>query len=431
MKPLITILVGFVIFSVSLTAQHTEIEYNSSSSGPQLTLIETEDNDFVRLWFQNNAVDKRAFNAKPKAGTSDEDNILFSPIIFAYNSAQKFGISSDGKVRINKAYVLPNVAGTNGQVLTTDASGNVSWQDGSGGGSPWNSNNNGINYKGDVGIGTANPDVTLDVVGAIKVGYEDPATPAEGTIRWNPNTHDFEGYDGSQWRSLMTCSVTGTFNNTPNVTPMCCETFHVASDVSTQGDFHRMGEDVAIYGNYAVVWAGSNAYLYEYDGANWTEIYKTEDFAQASTIRFGEAVAITEDWIAIGKGSFIGSNGQVYMYHQVNGVWTEHSVINSDNPTGNEAFGATIELFGEYLAISTQWKDIERNGVTYVNEGGVFIYQLINNIWQQVAFFTSEQNQDNTNFGTGMSMDDSRLLVSNANSQKVHVVKRTGNLLSQ
>ena len=96
MKPLITILVGFVIFSVSLTAQHTEIEYNSSSSGPQLTLIETEDNDFVRLWFQNNAVDKRAFNAKPKAGTSDEDNILFSPIIFAYNSAQKFGINSDG-----------------------------------------------------------------------------------------------------------------------------------------------------------------------------------------------------------------------------------------------------------------------------------------------------------------------------------------------
>jgi hypothetical protein len=61
----------------------------------------------------------------------------------------------------------------------------------------------------------------------------------------------------------------------------------------------------------------------------------------------------------------------------------------------------------------------------------VFIYQLINNTWQQIAFFTSEQNQDNTNFGTGMSMDDSRLLVSNANSQKVHVVKRTGNLLSQ
>lgn len=115
------------IFFVRVNAQQSEIEHNSDSSSPTLLLKETESNDFVRLWFQTSSPDKWAFNAKPTAGTSDNDNILNSPLIWAYNGVQRFGIGSNGLIRINKEYTLPNIDGSAGQVLTTDGAGTSSW----------------------------------------------------------------------------------------------------------------------------------------------------------------------------------------------------------------------------------------------------------------------------------------------------------------
>ena len=53
--------------------------------------------------------------------------------------------------------------------------------------------------NGNVGIGTVSPSAKLDVAGKIKVG-DDSVSPTAGTIRWTGS--DFEGYDGSVWKSL-------------------------------------------------------------------------------------------------------------------------------------------------------------------------------------------------------------------------------------
>ncbi len=42
----------------------------------------------------------------------------------------------------------------------------------------------------------------LEVEGAIKVGDTQTAEPAPGTIRFNPATNDFEGWNGLYWISL-------------------------------------------------------------------------------------------------------------------------------------------------------------------------------------------------------------------------------------
>ncbi len=116
---------------IGLRAQHTEIEHNSSSTDPTLQLTETDTTDFVRLQFIN-AVDpdaKWALSAKPIPGSFDNDNLLSEPFIFAKDGQQVFAISADGVVRINKAYFLPNFAGTSGQILKAGPNGAVSWVD--------------------------------------------------------------------------------------------------------------------------------------------------------------------------------------------------------------------------------------------------------------------------------------------------------------
>lgn len=52
-----------------------------------------------------------------------------------------------------------------------------------------------------VGVNQPKPEQTLDVNGKIKVG-DDTATPTEGTIRYNSPEKDFEGHDGTEWKSL-------------------------------------------------------------------------------------------------------------------------------------------------------------------------------------------------------------------------------------
>lgn len=53
------------------------------------------------------------------------------------------------------------------------------------------------------GIGTADPQATLDVNGAVKIGNDPaPCTPAKaGTLRWTGKA--FEGCDGAAWQVLM------------------------------------------------------------------------------------------------------------------------------------------------------------------------------------------------------------------------------------
>src|SRR3990167_8733858 len=81
-------------------------------------------------------------------------------------------------------------------------------------------------FQNNVGIGTVSPSAKLDVAGnvnvagKIKVG-NDSVSPTAGTIRWTGS--DFEGYDGSAWKSLtsgdttiITSDVTDCNNNSGN-----------------------------------------------------------------------------------------------------------------------------------------------------------------------------------------------------------------------
>lgn len=60
-----------------------------------------------------------------------------------------------------------------------------------------------------VGVGTDTPNQELDVNGKIKIS-NDGRTPTAGTIRYTTVTDDFEGYDGTEWKSLTEQKSSGT-----------------------------------------------------------------------------------------------------------------------------------------------------------------------------------------------------------------------------
>ena len=56
-----------------------------------------------------------------------------------------------------------------------------------------------------VDINTNTPEQTLDVNGKIKL-TDDATAPSAGTLRYNATGDDFEGYDGTTWKSLTRAS---------------------------------------------------------------------------------------------------------------------------------------------------------------------------------------------------------------------------------
>ena len=142
---------GILIFAIPslIYAQQQVIELDSDdqvqagdTDGPHLLLLETGDDGtsgdgWSRLWFRNSAdpdpLNRWSFLARPWDGAKDNDNILDQPLVMAHRATQKFGFGSDGTLRINKQFVLPNTDGTAGQVMTTDGAGVVTWQTPSGG----------------------------------------------------------------------------------------------------------------------------------------------------------------------------------------------------------------------------------------------------------------------------------------------------------
>ena len=136
--------ITLVLTCTLMTAQQTEIEFNSDTSteGPQLLIQETSDSGngdgedgWARIWFKNtaDATNRWGFLARPQFDATDNPDSLLSPLIMAYTGIQKFGFGRDGTLRINKKYSFPNIDGSSGQVLTTDGAGNVSWAAGGGG----------------------------------------------------------------------------------------------------------------------------------------------------------------------------------------------------------------------------------------------------------------------------------------------------------
>ena len=98
-----------------------------------------------------------------------------------------------------------------------------------------------VRFKGDgkVGIGTTTPNQQLEVNGAIKISDAN-ATPAAGTIRFNPATKDFEGFDGTRWKSL-------TANNN-NPAPQEFQNTDVSSNTTD-----NLGYSVKIWEDYVFV----------------------------------------------------------------------------------------------------------------------------------------------------------------------------------
>lgn len=150
------------------------------------------------------------------------------------------------------------------------------------------------------------------------------------------------------------------------------------------------GRSVDLQGDLIVVGAPEKAtrdgavYYYRFDGAQWTFEHKSLHFIPGIDPRYGSAVTIDGDLVAISMIHFGWASGEpnwgaVLTQRHGGGTWSDESLLlNPGPPIPNEYFGAAVALQGDRMLVTAPGFD---GAVPNSDVGAIYAYQLINGTW--------------------------------------------------
>jgi hypothetical protein len=172
------------------------------------------------------------------------------------------------------------------------------------------------------------------------------------------------------------------------------------------------GQAVAISGDRVVVgsWSSSplglfsgEAYVFEGQGSNWTQVAQLEGNDTSAGDNFGWTVSIDGDRLAVGapaaslpQGLWIGA---AYIFERdAQGVWAQSAKVTSNDGLMNDFFGV-VGLSGPTLAVGAPRRDDAGN-----NSGSVYFFDLQGTGWTQTQRVTGIESSAGDFFGSWLAL---------------------------
>ncbi|MBL7046230.1 MAG: right-handed parallel beta-helix repeat-containing protein [Candidatus Marinimicrobia bacterium] len=191
-----------------------------------------------------------------------------------------------------------------------------------------------------------------------------------------------------------------------------------ASDGEAQDWF---GHSVSLSGDHAIIGAhqeddsGDNAgaaYIFQRDGTNWTQ--QTKLLASDGDIgdNFGASVSISGHYVIVGAG-YDGDagalSGSAYVFFKDEGgtdSWGEQTKLVASNATGSDYFGLSVSIAGNYAIVGAQ----SGNGGLEMS-GSAYLFCRIGNSWFEKSLLTANDADSGDLFGKSVSISSSGALV--------------------
>ena len=274
------------------------------------------------------------------------------------------------------------------------------------------------NISPKVGVNTTSPGQTLDVIGKLKLG-NDIVPPTAGTVRWNSDTKDFEGFDGTQWLSFTNKGETGGWGG--DIIPQTVVCGNDGEDfigLGTNNNYNTGG--VRIDGDYALISApGANkVYVFFYNNNTWNYQATLVPAEPANNlVGFGLSMSISGDYAVIGNpmydatvsgGPIATERGKAYVFVRSGTTWTEQTSLNPSDGVLNDRFGASVSISGEYAVVSSPQKGLAIFGDF---RGKAYIFKRTGTSWVQQQAITASNPEDNDMFGASVRISGTYIAV--------------------
>jgi len=163
--------------------------------------------------------------------------------------------------------------------------------------------------------------------------------------------------------------------------------------VSISGDF-------AIAGSYADDDKGNasgSAYIFEWDGANWSQQAKLLAFDGAASDYFGYSVSISGDFAiagAYGDDDKGGNSGSAYIFKRDGETWSQQAKLVASDGAAADYFGWAVSISGDYALVVARYDDDKGT-----DSGSAYIFKRDGTSWSQQVKLTASDGAANDNFG--------------------------------
>jgi cyclophilin family peptidyl-prolyl cis-trans isomerase len=185
-----------------------------------------------------------------------------------------------------------------------------------------------------------------------------------------------------------------------------------ASD-GTAGDY--FGGSVSISANHAIIGAPGDddytgsAYIFEYNDGNWTQQAKLISYDDDAGDWFGQSVSISGDCAIVGAklddiiATDAGSASIFYRHEGGTNNWGLQFVLSPSDAAANDNFGYSVSINGEYVIIGAIGDDPCSDFPNYT--GSAYIYRHDGTSWVQQAKLTASDGAPLDRFGWSVSTD--------------------------
>jgi hypothetical protein len=178
------------------------------------------------------------------------------------------------------------------------------------------------------------------------------------------------------------------------------------------------GLTVSLSGDRALVGAykdadpvneSGSAYVFDYDGMLWTQTTKLKASDASTFDHFGYSVSLSGDRALVGAkdDDDNGSNsGSAYIYDYDGMIWTQTTKLSADDATMDDWFGFSVSLSGDTALIGA-WGDDDSGS----NSGSAYVFEYDGINWLQSDKLTETDGAAYDNFGRSVHLSGSRTLI--------------------
>ena len=141
------------------------------------------------------------------------------------------------------------------------------------------------------------------------------------------------------------------------------------------------------------------------DSPPWSEVDAIEPDAVASGDQLGSSVDLDQTTAVVGAPNDA-DNGSVFVFVESGGSWEQEARLRAQDGAPLDAFGSSVALSGDTLAIGAPWTDD-----TAVAAGSVYVFVRAGTVWAEQAELQASDVAQGDLFGSSVAIEGDTLVV--------------------
>ena len=180
----------------------------------------------------------------------------------------------------------------------------------------------------------------------------------------------------------------------------------------------RFGASVALSGNTILVGSHSDdlegtddagsAYVFRWDSETWVEQAKLTAGDAEVGDRFGKSVSLNGNIVLVGADEAgAGGAGSAYVYRWDGSEWTEQAKLTAGDGAAGDALGYHVDLSGNAALVGAVTDDVGGN----IDAGSAYIFHWDGETWLEEAKLTASDGGASDTFGFSVALSGNTALV--------------------